>query len=458
MKQSALRAGRFRLITVMVVALLGVSGTAVGITNEGVYGPMTVVAEFDDASPLLVGNDVKVHGVKVGEVADMVVTEDNTAKVLLSLERAAMPVHSDATATVRPVSLLGERFVDLQRGSPKAPLLEPGDTIGLKQTAQAPDLDQVLNTIDDPTGQSLAALVTVLGDGLAGNGKNVDAALRSLASSMNRTRELAEILGEQNQLITGMVTNLAPVADALAADDGAALDRLVSTADTLLGTTAANQEALDRTLSELPGTLSEARRTLSQLTGVADETTPNLRALRPVTENLVAISEELRAFADTADPALASATPVLRRAKELIDQARPVVEQLKVAGPDLQSLAADAKPLVRDLTKNLGNVLNFVRYWALTTNGYDGLSHYFRAMIVAHPEIGTSLVPVETPVDDVTEPTDGDDGTVPLPKLDDDLPDVGGLLAPESSGDDGVTGLNEKQEGGILRFLIGGGS
>lgn len=454
---SRAHAGRTRFVAVVAVAVLGLGGTAAGITTEGVHGPMTVVAEFADASPLLVGNDVKVHGVKVGEVADMVVTPGNTAKVLLSLEPEAMPVHSDATVTVRPVSLLGERFIDLDRGSPKAPLLEAGDVIGMDRTAQAPDLDQVLNTLDDPTGQSLAALVTVLGDGMAGNGENVDATIRSLASSMRRTGELVDVLGEQNELLTGVVGNLEPVAGALAADNGAALDRLVGTADRLMGATAANSEALDRTLAELPGTLTEARSTLSRLAGVAEETTPNLRALRPVTENLVDISGELRAFADSADPALASATPVLRRAKDLIAAARPVVEQLRKAGPDVASVAADSKPLAAALDANLGNVLGFIRNWALTTNGYDGLSHYFRAMIIVHPELLTAQVPGATPLDAVTESrAPGKKG--PLPKVADALPGTGGLLAPGSTDNGGVTGLSEEQEGGILRFLIGGGS
>jgi len=67
-----------------------------------------VVAEFRDASPMLVGNDVKLHGVKVGDVAGM--TEENgIAKVALELGPEAQPLHTDARATVRPVSLLGER-------------------------------------------------------------------------------------------------------------------------------------------------------------------------------------------------------------------------------------------------------------------------------------------------------------------------------------------------------------
>lgn len=451
---------RFRVAAVAVVALLGATGAAVGISNQSPNGPVAIVAEFDDASPLLVGNDVKVHGVKVGEVADMQVIKDNKghrANVVLALEPAAMPLHRDATATVRPVSLLGERFIDLDRGSAKAPLLKPGGKLGIKQTSQATDLDQVLNTIDDPTGESLSALVTMLGQGMDGNGKNVDATIKALKSSMNNTDELVRILSDQNDLLTGMVDNFEPVAKALAADDGATLDRLVGTANVLLGSTAANKKALDQTLKQLPDTLDAARSTLGELAGAANATTPNLRAIRPTTDNLAEISQELQRFADAADPALASAKPVLQRAQNLLDQARPVVEQARAAGPDLRSVAADTRPLVRDLTKNLGNVLNFVRYWALTTNGYDGLSHYFRAMLVIDPDILTGMLPGGSPDDSKPKKPATDKPAEKLPGgL--ELPGAGGLLAPDSKSDGGVTGLNRQQEDGIMRLLIGGGS
>ncbi|MEU0797595.1 MlaD family protein [Amycolatopsis sp. NPDC005961] len=442
------------LATTAVAA--AVAGAAVTNTGSGGQpGKLTIAAEFADASPLVVGNDVKVKGVTVGEVAGMSV-HDAKAIVTLEVDGMALPLHQDARATVRPVSLLGERYVDLDRGSPSAPLLNDGDVLPIKQTGQATDLDQVLNTIDDPTGQSLAALVTMLGQGMQGNGANAQASIKALASSMQDTDGLVKLLGQQNQLLTDLVDHVEPVAGALAADNGKTLGDLVESSRQVLGVTAENQEGLDASLAELPGTLAAARDTLSELTGTAKATTPVLEGMRPTTDNLSAVSDELRKFSESADPALTSAKPVLERAEKLMDAARPVVEELRKAGPGLRGTVAGANPLTAQLTGNIENVLNFFRFWAMSTNGWDGLSHYFRGQAIIHPEEITGLLPSLTG----TPPPPTIPGKQATPSPIPGLPGVlgSGLLDTKSlvAPDGGVTGLNERQESGVLQFLLGG--
>lgn len=460
---------RGRILAVVAAAVVGVTAGTTGVAEESNPGQITIVAKFADASPLLVGNDVKVKGVKVGQVSAMDISDNKEAAVALSLDAPALPVHTDARATIRPVSLLGERYVDLDRGTPAAPVLANGDLLPVGQTGAQTDLDQVLNTIDDPTGQSLAALVTMLGEGLRGNGANADATIRALASSMNDTNALVSTLRDQNELLNGLVDNLQPVATALANEGGATLDRLVATAQDLTAATGAKRQELTETLRQLPETLTTARSTLAQLTGTAQQATPALEAIRPTTDNLSAISAEIQRFAESADPALASATPVLQRAQQLLDEARPVVEELKRAGPDLRSVARDVRPVVTELTGNLGNVLDFIRNWALTTNGKDGVSHYFRAMIVVSPDILGAAIPTPNgapPVQEQGPPAQNpekpqeDAPALPLP----DLPGVsgdgeilGGLLSPTAAPKAGATGLNQQQESGLVQFLIGGG-
>lgn len=429
-----------------------------GATETAPNGDFTLVAEFADVSPLLVGNTVQVDGVTVGTVANMAV-RNNKARVSLELEESALPVHRDAKATVRPVSLLGERYVDLDRGSPSAPVLWSGEMLSAQRTGQATDLDQVLNTIDDPTGQALAALVSMLGQGMQGNGAATDAAIRALPSSMRDVDSMARVLGDQNELLARLVDHVQPVAAALAADGGKSMDNLVGSANQLLGTTARNQDALDTSLAELPSTLRSARSTLSQLAGTVDATTPVLRGIRPTTDNLVAISQELRRFSESANPALATAQPVLRRGAELVDQARPVVDELQKASPHLRRAAAGLGPLATDLAGNIGNVLNFVKYWALATNGWDGLSHYFRGMVAISPDQITGLLPQGGATEKQTDTAGQSKRASPALPVLPGANGSGGLLDKPQDGaepDGGVTGLNQKQESGVLDFLLGG--
>lgn len=435
-----------RMMAVAVVAAAGSAAGASGLADHGRSAGLTVVARFVSASPVIVGNEVKTSGVTVGEVTAMSV-RDGKAHVALALDAAALPVHRDARVTVRPLSLLGERYLDLDRGSPQAAALRDGDVIPERQTGQNPDLDEVLNTVDEPTGQSMAALVTMLGEGMRGNGENAAKTVEALASSMRRTDELARVLNGQNALLNRLVDRLEPVAQGLADDHGRTLDRLVGSSTDLLATTSAESKALRKTLAGLPRTLRSARTMLAELAGTARRTTPVLRSLRPVTGDLDAISVELRRFTAAANPALASARPVLEKARRLLDEARPVAAALSRTGPDVRSVFGSLDPLTAGLTADLDSVLNFVRNWALATNGADGVSHYWRVMLTVDTKTVTGALPDGgSPIDQ--QPPAAKD----LPKL----PDPGTLLSPSRTSDGGWTGLTPLQESSALNFLIGG--
>ena len=463
-----------RLAVLVAAVVLSTSGW-VSMAREGDQAGAVVVAEFASASPLLEGSDVKVHGVKVGTISAITLERDK-ALVSMKLDNAALPLHKDATARVRAVSLLGERYLDLNRGTESAPALPAGARLPITQTAQNTDLDQVLNTIDKPTGEALAELVAALGDGLDGNGRNADALIKALGPAMTDTGGLAKILNEQNGLLGSVVDKLQPVVTALADDDGRSLDSLVGTAANLTRTAADRQRELESTLGELPQTLTDARRVLGELTGTAEQTTPTLASLRPVTDNLTAISDELKQFTDAAGPALSSAGPVLDKARDLLDQARPVVDALRTASPALRSVSASARPVVANLAENFGNVLNFLRYWGLTTNGYDGISHYFRAHISFDANIfaghllGSGAIPSlnqPPPSDGQAQPQRPAPGppSAPAQNLDGLLSTLlgaqggapAGLLAPQGAPGGSATGLDQQQESNALQFLLGGG-
>jgi phospholipid/cholesterol/gamma-HCH transport system substrate-binding protein len=415
-------------IALVLVGIVGLACCVAVTTGNAPATDRTVVAEFADASPLLVGNDVKVDGVRVGTVTGLSVV-DGHANVAFTVSSQALPLHTDASVEVRPVSLLGERYLDLNRGG-------------------------------------AAALVTVLGQGIQGNGGNVAATIRALAPAMTDTDGLLRILDQQNSTLNSLVDNVTPVGQALAQDNGKTMNSLVDSANQLFGTTATNQQALQAVLTQLPSTLTSARTTLAQLTGTANAATPTLAAIRPTVDNLNAISQELEQFSAAADPALAHAEPVLQQAQTLLDAARPVADDLLQAGPALPADASSIKPLTTDLSDNINHVMNFIRGWALSTNGVDGLSHYFRAITIITPNILSGMlpgggpqlpgVPVLGPITQQPAPSGPPPSSAPpLSGLSGIL---GGLLPPSNTPDGGVTGLNPRQEGGALQFLLGGGA
>lgn len=355
----------------------------------------TVVA---DAGALEEGNEVRAAGVRVGKITEIEL-RGSQARMELEVDPALLPLHRDATLTVRPVNLLGESYIDLDRGSDNQPFMSQ-NTVPTDQVSTAVTLQDLLDTFEAPTAASLASVVSALGEGLDGNGARTSRALARLSGAMGQAERLGSLLSGQNAVLADLVSGLDPVASALASEEGRRLDGLLDSTTAALSAVTQQQDALAATIRELPATLASAQQALTQLGGVARETTPALRSLRPLTGNLRQVVAEVRDFADSADPALASLEPVLLEADRLLDEAAPVVAALRTAGPDLARAARSLRPLGRELLdENLFGVMEFVRKWSLSTNGRDGLSHYFRGVVYLTPSslesIANSLVPDE---------------------------------------------------------------
>ena len=85
-----------------------------------------VRAIFDNAGFVIPGEDVKVAGVKVGTIDSLDVTDDNKAAVVLEItDPGYQDFRNDAECTVRPQSLIGERFVECELTQARAAGTEP---------------------------------------------------------------------------------------------------------------------------------------------------------------------------------------------------------------------------------------------------------------------------------------------------------------------------------------------
>lgn len=438
--------------TAVIVAALVTGAVCVGITGPGPSGKATLVGYFADASPLDPGSQIRLAGVNVGTV-DKVELQGGKARVTFGVDPSVLPLHDDSRLLIRPVNLLGESYVELQPGAPSRPFQSSGE-IPVERTSSRVTLEDVLNTFDDPTSTALAVTLTSLGEGLQNAGKDTAAALAALAPAMTDTQRLATVLDGQNAVLNQLVDQAEPVARAVAADGGGVLDRTVGSTEQLLSTVAANSAAVSETLTELPATLATARQTLTGLAGTADATTPTLQAIRPITDDLNKVVSELHGFANAADPALAALKPVLDRANALLDQAGPAVAELRNAGPDLRGVAKDVHPLGDVvLDQHLDDLMTFVKYWSLSTNGRDGLGNYFRGVLWVTPDtlqdmLATPLLPAGA----TSGPPHQAPPALPLPG-----PSVSAPNAAGPTPDPGTaTGLTEQQEQSLLGQLLGG--
>jgi phospholipid/cholesterol/gamma-HCH transport system substrate-binding protein len=391
-----------RLIALTIVAVIIVAATAVVVTTMQASDEVKVTAYFADAQPLRGGNQVKAAGVPVGTI-DAVTLDHGRARVDMTLDRTVLPLHADASGRITQQDILGERYIALDKGTANAPLMAQPYVIQQDHTSRGTDLQEILNSVDTPTSTALAAMVSSLGEGVDGQGKNAAAAIAALEPAMTQTGQLADILGQQNQVLGQLVDRARPVADSLATDQGAKLDHLVGSTTDALGAVGDRDTDLRQTIQQLPGTLASARQTLAHVAGVADPATATLQGLRPTTDNLKDISGELNQFSQAADPALASLPPVLDRGKDLLDQLGPLAQSLRPAADDLRGAAPQARRISdQALDGRITNLMEFVKGWSLATSNYDAVSHYFKATVIATPraavQTGLGLLP-GAPVD-----------------------------------------------------------
>src|SRR5215207_3843188 len=105
---------RIALVALLLagVTVLAVLGTAASDDGDG-GGDYKVRAIFDNAVSVIPGEDVKIAGVKVGKIDSLDITNDEKAAVVLSItEGGFQDFRQDATCTIRPQSLIGEKFVE----------------------------------------------------------------------------------------------------------------------------------------------------------------------------------------------------------------------------------------------------------------------------------------------------------------------------------------------------------
>ena len=132
------RTGANPLTVGLVVLAVVAIGVFFGFTK---HIPFThgyqVKAVFETANSLRPNSPVRIAGVNVGKVKKIQRYDGSDAAVVtMEITKQGLPIHKDATMTVRPrIFLEGNFFVDLSPGTPGTPTISSGDTIGMTQTS-----------------------------------------------------------------------------------------------------------------------------------------------------------------------------------------------------------------------------------------------------------------------------------------------------------------------------------
>ena len=308
-------------------------------------------ATFQNATTLKPKSPVRIAGVNVGEVTN-VSSHGNMAEVTFSIDNEGLPIHKDATVTIRPrLFLEGNFFLDLRPGSPSAPNLSSGGDIPVSQTATAVQLDQVLTSLQKGNRTDLKQTLAGYGGALThkptpAEDKTQSPSVHGLtaAQALNKTFKYGgkagrtsslvnqALLGEHRHDLSNLIRAQRNVFGELASDQGA-LKGLITNFNVTAGALASESTNLSATIRELAPTLEQAQPTLRHV----DQSLPPFRSLA------IQLEPGIRQLPET----VRTGTPWLIQVKRLLKknelgndarylaQAGPGLAQTTVASPSL---------------------------------------------------------------------------------------------------------------------------
>jgi phospholipid/cholesterol/gamma-HCH transport system substrate-binding protein len=290
----------FIVVTVLLTTVLGIS-----IANINTSSTNSYTARFSDATLLLPNDDVRIAGVRVGQIKDVRIVDRRQAEVEFEVD-AGRKLPAGVTAQIKFRNLVGQRYVALGEGigDPNR-LLPPGGNIPIDRTKPALDLNELFNGFkplfralnpedvnklsyeviqvlqgEGGTVESLLAHTASLTTAIAQKdqviGQVIDNLNNVLATVNARTPQLSDLIVKLQQLVSGLAQDRKPIGDAIQSLGG-------------LATTTA-------------GLLSDAREPLKQDIAALGGLTKNLNDSEALVEHFIQfLPQKVSTLTTTAD-------------------------------------------------------------------------------------------------------------------------------------------------------------
>ena len=360
---------RWRIVSVLTLLVVLAAG-AVAVFRPSGSGRL-IIAHFTSVVGIHPGSDVRVLGVKIGEVV-LVRPEGRTVRVELRYDPGT-PVPGDARAVIIPPSVVSDRYVQLTPAYTGGAELADGADLSTDRTAVPLELDDVYRALDQfntalgPNGANkngaLRDLVGTAAANLDGNGANLGSTLDGFANTLGT-------LAAGRSDLFGSLVDLQQLVTVLARSDqqvqlfnqqlATASQELASQGDDLV----AALRSLATALADITGFVRDNRELLkSDVAALTDVTTILVRQQRAIREVLdvapLALSNLNLAYngrsgtLDTRDDALGAYDPAAYICSLMVDLV-PVAQIPAQCTSLANTLNAAHLPLTDQLRKLLG--------------------------------------------------------------------------------------------------------
>ena len=294
--------GASRLLPLLVVGIIVIAAVAAFANGGG--GQKTVTADFPRTVSIYPGSDVRVLGVKVGQVESITPT-GTTVKVVMTYN-SDVKIPAEAKAAIIAPSVVGDRFVQFTPVYKGGAVMEDNAKLGSDRTAVPLELDQIYQNLNDlavglgPEGANkdgaLTRLLQSTARNFGGQGKQFNETIRNLSrftSTLDNNKDelfgttrqievFVQALAENDQTVRDFNDSLASASDLLSderADLAAALRNLATAVTEVRTFVKDNRQSLSRNIKGLvkvTDILVRQRKALDEVLHVAPTALTNL--------------------------------------------------------------------------------------------------------------------------------------------------------------------------------------
>lgn len=322
--------------------------------NQGLPFVPTTQLKFrvSNGANLLPGNEIREGGARIGLVDDMkpIRLPDGSvgAEASVKIDKVAGDIPKDSTINLRPRSVLGLKYVELNRGRSKD-MLENGETIPADQVTYPVDLDDYNRMFDQKTRRAVQTNLEGFGNALSSRGVSLNETIQGLPRFLGHLAPVAEVLADdRNQLgrffkEAGDVARVvAPVADRYAHSFNAGADTF---------------EAWSRYPDRLRASIRNQAPTMR--VGIQ-----SFRVQRPFLADTARFSRALRGAAEVMPRTLPGITDALKVGTPVQRRLPEMNRNLKTMLGALEDLAADDRTIyaLRGVTRLVDVVNPLVRF------------------------------------------------------------------------------------------------
>jgi len=356
--------------------------------------PYEIEIPFKEATQLAQQSDVRISGVSVGKVQDIVLAPNGSeALAKVDIEDKYGPIPSDTRAILRTKTLLAETYIELTPGDRKAPPLPDGGTLPPAQVAEAVQLDEIFRTFDPQTRAAFQSWQQEAAVAIAGRGQDLSYAFGQLEPTFTQLDRVFRVLDSQRLAVNRLFRNGATSLAALRGRQGE-LAGLIRNSNTVFTTAAARDRDIEALFRAFPTFQDESRLTVSRLKSFAVDADPVMRQLVPVAEQLsptlvalAKLSPQAKGFFEGLRPTIkhsATGSPAVR--KLFRDQFPPLLRAVDPFLRNLNPIVAGLGLYKHELTATMANVSSMTNAKLVNENANGEHAHYIRAMGPLSPE------------------------------------------------------------------------